>query len=48
MPEPLTNKAALDAVRELHRRGDYEWSAWCEECEQLYPCRTIQAIEGER
>lgn len=48
MPDPLTNKAALDAVRALHHRGEGGWSSWCQECEQFWPCRTIQAIGGER
>jgi hypothetical protein len=54
MTNPLTNKAALDAVRALHcpRRspdsptGELLWV--CEECFSPWPCRTVQAIGGEK
>lgn len=54
MPEPLTNKAALDAVRALHRREQitFQWASdplwYCRECQYPWPCATIQAIGGEK
>lgn len=55
MSEPLSNKAALDAVRELHQRQEvaFHWRdrarmPYCKDCLQEWPCRTIQAIGGEK
>ena len=55
--EKLTLERAIERVRALHVRTD-EWcayhedtlcgcfDAYCDECEVLWPCPTIQALDG--
>lgn len=38
--------AALRAVMELHRQASDYWGGGCTECEQAYPCLTIEEVEA--
>ena len=38
---------ALRAVVELHNPANGFKDTWCGDCDNLYPCPTIQAIEKE-
>lgn len=44
----VTERAAVEQIRQLHRRGTGTMTshAECAECEQPYPCPTVKIIDA--
>jgi hypothetical protein len=47
LAEPDAAHAAIARVRALHVR-DHHKKPFCEECDRVWPCPTIRALEGEQ
>lgn len=41
-------RSAVGRVRELHKECDCCETSYCVECEQIFPCATIRALDGEQ
>ncbi|MGI9142014.1 MAG: hypothetical protein ACR2IJ_02380 [Fluviibacter sp.] len=40
-------EAAIQRVRDMHRREPLMDFGWCNRCDQRWPCDTIRALDGE-